>query len=84
MPEIFGAAEGGMIMIYAHVPRQTPRTNADRIRAMTDEELMQFIDKKLDACIDIGAQKEDCYTVGGCARCISEWLRETAEEDRYG
>lgn len=67
-------------MIYAHVPRQTPRTNADRIRAMTDEELIEFIDKKLDACIDRGPPKEDCYTVGGCTRCISEWLQQMAKE----
>lgn len=56
-----------------------PQTNADRIRQMSDEELLEFIDKKLDACIDRGPPKEDCYTVGGCTRCISEWLRQTAE-----
>lgn len=26
-------------MIYAHVPRQTPQTNADKIRRMDDETL---------------------------------------------
>ena len=29
-------------MIYAHVPRPTPQTNADRIRAMSDEELAEY------------------------------------------
>ena len=55
-------------------------TNADRIRAMSDEELVEFFDKKLDVCIDRGPPKEDCYTVGGCKKCILEWLRQTAEE----
>ena len=32
-------------MIYAHVPRPTPQTNADRIRAMSDEELANWVAK---------------------------------------
>ena len=36
-------AEGGLIMIYAHVPRPTPKTNADRIRAWNDHELAETI-----------------------------------------
>ena len=30
-------------MIYAHVPRSTPKTNADRIRAWNDHELAETI-----------------------------------------
>ena len=40
-----------------------PKTNADRIRNMTDEELAEFIDKMLNQ------DREDCDPIGcyGCA-----------------
>lgn len=30
-------------MIYAHVPRPTPQTNADRFRSMSDEEQQKCV-----------------------------------------
>ncbi len=53
-----------------------PYTNADRIRAMSDEELARFLD-------DINSQgcvcpTRDCRAT--CHQCITEWLEEPAEE----
>ena len=50
-----------------------PMTNADRIRAMTDEELADwhascpYIDK-------------EC-TMKGCVKCVLEWLQQPEEGD---
>ena len=58
-------------MIYAHVPRPTPKTNADRIRAMSDEELADVVvcphTGKWDLCRD------------NCKKCRLEWLKKPAD-----
>lgn len=57
-----------------------PITNADRIRAMSDEELARFL-----------AENEwECETYNDCAKCprmtddgcvsLSKWLKQPAEE----
>lgn len=57
------------------------QTNADRIRAMTDEELAEFI-------CDVSKKCQDVY-IGGCLRCKDpwcssddtvKWLQEPAKE----
>lgn len=60
-------------------------TNGDRIRAMTDEELIPFIDGKIDFCkrsmecsLMLEADKE--IPEEWCVQCASEWLRKPAEE----
>lgn len=75
-------------MIYAHVPRPTIKPNADRIRAMTDEELSELSEMIADNCLT-GACND--FTIPGknpcpnnCKECVLEWLRQTAEEDKYG
>lgn len=58
-----------------------PRTNADRIRAMTDEELAYFLTTRSDAC-------EKCFfkrwcrkdPAGVCTECTLSWLRAPVEE----
>lgn len=59
-----------------------PMTNGDKIRAMTDEELAEFIHDVSHKC------QETCY--GGCMRCkytwcnyvdTEEWLKQPAEDD---
>ena len=76
-------------MIYAYVPKPTPKTNADRIRAMSDEELAHFMaernvnestllllnkDHGLTA-IQIEALKHWIY----CA--LVQWLKQPAQEE---
>ena len=54
-----------------------PYSNADRIRAMSDEELAEFI-------VNIKARAAFCKAVGNNEAfeklCSGEWLRQPAEE----
>ena len=57
-----------------------PITNADRIRAMSDEELADFIDRC--EMNDIDYAKTFCDLCNGqyeCDQCRLEWLRQPAE-----
>lgn len=55
-------------------------TNADRIRAMTDEELAKFIPNwsYTDACKCVEKPYVDCNNE--CEKCVSEWLQQPAED----
>lgn len=50
-----------------------PKTNADRIREMTVEELVDVIHCPL-------VEVDGCHTGKSCALCILRWLRSPAEE----
>lgn len=52
-------------------------TNADRIRAMSDEELARFIDSETDNCAPHGDCKKVC---DDCKACWFDWLQQPAEE----
>lgn len=54
------------------------KTNADRIRAMTDKELAEWLSDMHDdvTCPDGGAI--DCNP--SCKRCWLDWLKEEAED----
>lgn len=52
----------------AYVPKTI--TNADRIRAMDDKELTEFLSTKLN---------DDFY---GCPDLILQWLQQPAEEEQ--
>lgn len=57
-------------------------TNADRIRAMSDEELAEFI-RELNECCLAGAGKVDCSKNEDCIDCkgvVLEWLQSEVEE----
>lgn len=58
---------------------KAPETNADRIRAMSDEELAGHIWNKF------GCPEErnyiTCGFIGSCKECWLDWLRKPAEED---
>ena len=55
--------------------RTEPITNADRIRAMSDEELA----KKLQYMCPVGA---DCIKMSGdCKSCWLDWLQQPSEEE---
>lgn len=55
------------------------RTNADRIRAMSDEELAEFLDK----CENKGYE-DSSVALDGCGHMMPmlDWLRQPAEEVR--
>ena len=60
------------------------QTNADRIRAMTDEELSEFLAEERTAPSCIGKCHND-YEIYGelrtfCSDCWLEWLKEEVKE----
>ena len=55
---------------------EVPMTNADRIRAMSDEELAIFVD---EPTMCEGHEIGDCMSKD-CKKCILEWLQQPAEE----
>lgn len=59
-----------------------PKTNADRIRAMSDEELAEYLirDPMKMLCLGKIERKESCSEYG-CGDCVSEWLQQPCEED---
>ena len=55
-------------------------TNADRIRAMTDDELAEFIKHiKVRAALCKAIKNNDAFE----ALCSAEWLQQPAEEDDH-
>ena len=64
--------------IQRDCPHFREKTNADRIRSMSDEELAEFI-------VNIKARAAFCKAVGNNEAfeklCSGEWLRQPAEED---
>ena len=59
-----------------------PKTNGDKIRAMTDEELAEFIDTVTDCCSD-GWMCDKCPIKStGCDKdSFIEWLKQEVSED---
>ena len=60
-------------------PDPVPMTNAQKIRAMSDEELAE----KIKDCPYFWNDYYDpCYSDKDCFSCILEWLRKPAEDER--
>jgi hypothetical protein len=58
-----------------------PRTNADTIRAMSDEELAELICGKIHECSDERCPGASlCNGTDGRANGMLKWLRQPAEE----
>ena len=85
----FKSAECGVCMVSYYdgeqigLPsnfEQKPQTNADRIRAMSDEELCKFLGeyKFCDICEE-GC--ENCTYHGDCDKRLLDWLQQPAEVD---
>ena len=55
----------------AFIPK--PKTNADRIRAMTDEELSDYF-SELSCWPNAG--REDCRGMENCMDCWLDWLKQ--------
>ena len=56
-----------------------PKTNADRIRAMSDEELENAVGHR-SLCYYIQDETNFCNERETCGDCIREWLKQPAEE----
>ena len=64
---------------------ETSRTNADRIRNMSDEELAEFLD--IVGEDGISSQYADvpcdcCCEKTECSKCWKEWLQSEAEQEK--
>ena len=54
-------------------------TNADRIRAMSDDELADFMNRDISGCPPTG----DCNKASDdCKACWLEWLQQPADNDK--
>lgn len=55
---------------------QGGKTNADRIRAMTDEEMARFFERRYDTCPGRpGCSGKNCYD------CWLDWLRQEVSDN---
>lgn len=57
------------------------QTNADRIRAMRDEELAIFLCGKIECCAIYCPGAELCHSNGGRANGLVKWLQQPAGEE---
>lgn len=55
-------------------------TNADRIRAMTDEELAEFIASAVDCCNCKHPRNGCSENDETCAACWCDWLKQEVKE----
>ena len=52
-------------------------TNADKIRKMSDKELLEWVDGLSNACMDYDIERCDDYET--CRECWKDWLAEEAD-----
>lgn len=57
---------------------EKPKTNADRIREVSDEELAKLLSTGTFIC---GRIKDVCEDMPGCEECMLAWLKATAESE---
>ena len=70
-----------------YCPQATPpKTNADRIRSMTDEELAEYLfarGNEEEYCYGICAYQDECDTIQSrkfCLQQIVKWLKEEVKD----
>ena len=61
-------------LIHKFIMESKPKTNADRIRNMSDEELADILS---DNCFEV--MHTDRCLVGTCKKCILDWLQSEVE-----
>jgi hypothetical protein len=71
----------GVFHEHIEKPFMPPKTNADRVRAMTDEELAEYIDSVAEACYNAGAEDLPLSNSNPLSNAynILEWLKQPAE-----
>lgn len=62
---------------------EKPLSNADRIRAMSDEELAEFLSDFKDCAKDclVGKGVKDCSGICATSETLRMWLQQPEEED---
>lgn len=70
----FPETESGVVNASAFVPKIV--TNADRIRAMTDEELAGWLERIRLCCVADMCGRSCCYS----NKELLDWLRQEAED----
>ena len=78
----FISLQDGKFYEYVEKPFLPPMTNADRIRAMSDEELAEFIRDVSYECQDAswGCHCQTCSYPWCSSDQTAEWLKQPAEE----
>lgn len=66
--------------LYKHRKVIKPKTNGDRIRKMTDEELANWYFDKFFPCVPYCSILDECPEHDDCKICLLEWLKEEREE----
>lgn len=69
-------------LIHKFITESKPKTNADRIRNMSDEELAEFLDDVEGRGISYQYANlpcDCCYEKTECSKCWKEWLQSKAE-----
>lgn len=79
----------GAVKVCA-VEKTTPKTNADRIRSMSDEELAEYIfdlGNGPEYCDGHCAYQDDCNAEGfnynTCIKGVTDWLKQPAKEEHH-
>ena len=58
------------------------KTNADRIRAMSDEELADYLYRDMIGFVcEMKRERNESCSEYGCKDCMMEWLQQPAEVD---
>ena len=68
---------------YTIEERSVRMTNAQKIRAMSDEELAEFLSDFKDCAGDclVGKRVKDCSGICATRETLKMWLKQPAEED---
>ena len=74
----FISLQDGKFFEYVEKPFMPPQTNADRIRAMSDEKLADVVANGVGCVL----KAPHCMDVD-CTPCILKWLQQSAEEDDH-
>ena len=72
----------GRNVIYVEIPKPEPKTNGDRIRGMSNEQLNNFL-RNIACSNNCRPPKEDTCC-GVCNTCWLDWLNSPAEEESEG
>ena len=59
---------------------EAPMSNADRIRAMSDEEIVSMLGHNSLCDYVQDHSSEHCEKQGSCDRCLQAWLQQPAED----
>lgn len=73
-----------VIFVEAPNPEPKPKTNADRIREISNEELAGFIDRNVKCSICSAKKFCDIFPTEKCKVILLHWLNSPAEAESEG